>query len=221
MRKFSKPLILCLFLCATGYAGNVQLLPPDQPSGYIARLLLNETPFPSENGWISEKNSKAAMLSILCVVDARVRHIPVGYKQEQVAAIRTDNAIDVITAGGEKGQCDGFYKDTQGQPVMVPRIGERIAYLEKLANKGTPGRFARLFSYAQGIASAYVRGGLQEADRFAAIHQIGSIYVTGRAYSWMTGQDYYHPGGNFVKIPNDMQGLLGGNRFFTLKKLEK
>ena len=47
---------------------------------------------------------------------------------------------------------------------------------------------------------------------------VNQIAVTGRAYSWMTGQDYYNPGGNFVRIPDAQQGLLGGNRFFTLRK---
>ena len=56
------------------------------------------------------------------------------------------------------------------------------------------------------------------ADRFAGLTVVNQVGVTGRAYSWMTGQDYYSPGGNFVKIPDSQQGLLGGNRFFTLRK---
>ena len=56
------------------------------------------------------------------------------------------------------------------------------------------------------------------ADRFAGLTVVNQVAVTGRAYSWMTGMDYYNPGGNFVRIPDDHQGLLGGNRFFTLRK---
>jgi len=44
------------------------------------------------------------------------------------------------------------------------------------------------------------------------------VPVTGRAYSWMTDVDSYHPGGNFVSIPSTDDGSLGGNRFFTLRK---
>jgi hypothetical protein len=44
--------------------------------------------------------------------------------------------------------------------------------------------------------------------------------VTGRAYSWMTDRGCYNPGGNFVRIPDAEQGSLGGNRFFTLRKLQ-
>jgi hypothetical protein len=100
---------------------------------------------------------------------------------------------------------------------MVARIPKRIAYLTKVANTGKPGRFARLMNYAQELTSAYFRGGLKEADLFAGIKRVGNTPVTGRAYSWMTDRSFYHPGGDFVKIPNSDNGSLGGNRFSTLK----
>jgi hypothetical protein len=28
----------------------------------------------------------------------------------------------------------------------------------------------------------------------------------------------FNPGGNFLRIPDEQQGALGGNRFFTLRK---
>ena len=74
-----------------------------------------------------------------------------------------------------------------------------------------------MINYAQDLSSAYSRGGIAEADRFAGLSQVGNTRVTGRAYSWMQDRDYYHPGGDFVKIPNSHGGSLGGNRFSTLK----
>jgi len=34
----------------------------------------------------------------------------------------------------------------------------------------------------------------------------------------MSDKDSYHPGGDFVRIPDDLCGRLGGNRFYTLEK---
>jgi len=204
-----------------GWAGTqvAVLDPPDTVPGYVARLLINEVPFPGEHRYVSEQDSQAAMLAILWVVHSRIHHIPPGYSQEQVAAIRSQDILDVITAGGEKGQCDGFYRDSQGRPRTVPRVEKRIQYLLGLANRGgQPGRFARLLNYAQGLAAAYVREGIRGADRYASLYRIGRTEVTGRAYSWMSDQDYYQPGGSFVKIPDENQGSLGGNRFFSLKR---
>jgi hypothetical protein len=196
------------------------LLPADTVPGYIALLLINETPFPGESSWVSEVNTKAGMLAILWVVHSRLKHIPSGYRQEHIASEPCADAIAVITAGGEKGQCDGFYRDASGKFVAVPRVHERINYLVECASKGAPGRFARLLTFARDLAKAYVDGGIEGADRFAELHQIGGTPVTGRAYSWMTDRDGYNPGGNFVRIPDADEGSLGGNRFFTLRKLK-
>ena len=186
------------------------------PSGYLARLLINEAPFPGERGFVSEEDTKATMLSILWVLHARMNHVPPGYKQEEIAAIRSQNVIEVITA---KNQCEGFSKDASGKPVSAPRVEARIQNLLRIANGGDkPGRFANLLNFGQGLASAYLAGGIPGADRFAGLTVVNQVAVTGRAYSWMTGQDYYSPGGNFDKIPDSQQGLLGGNRFFTLRK---
>jgi len=203
---------------ATGpaWAQFAQLEPATTAAGYVARLLTNESPFPGERGFVSEDDTKATMLSILSVLDSRMNHIPAGYTQVQIASIRSRNIIDVITA---KNQCEGFSKDADGKPVSVPRVEARIQNLLKIANSGEkPGRFASLLNFVQGLASAYLAGGISDADRFAGLTVVDEVAVTGRAYSWMTGMDYYSPGGNFVKIPDAQQGLLGGNRFFTLKK---
>ncbi|MFH0878176.1 MAG: hypothetical protein V2A34_00545 [Lentisphaerota bacterium] len=190
-------------------------------AGFIARLLINESPFPGERGWLSEEDTKATMLSILWVLHCRIAYVPDGYEQVQVAAIQSQNIIDVITAGGEHGQCEGFYRDGAGRFVAVERVQARVNRLAGIAGQGTPGKFARLLQYGQGLASAYVKGGIDEADRFAGLKEIGRLKVTGRAYSWMSDKDYYNPGGLFVKIPDTAQGALGGNRFFTLKELSK
>ena len=70
----------------------------------------------------------------------------------------------------------------------------------------------------KGLARAYVKGGVEGADRYAGLKKVGTAHVTGRAYSWMTDRDYFKPGGNFVSIPDKDDGSLGGNRFFTLRK---
>lgn len=199
---------------------QVQLAPSDTVRGYIALLLINETPFPGEKSWVSEEDTKATMLSILWVLHNRLTNIPAGYTQQQVASQRCADIIAVITAGGEKGQCDGFHLDGAGRFVAVDRVHERVQYLLKCANRGEPGRFARLLTYAQGLADAYERGSMAGADRYAKLHLVGGTPVTGHAYSWMTDRDCYSPGGSFVRIPDADHGASGGNRFFTLRSRE-
>ncbi len=188
----------------------------DTKAGYLARLLINETPFPGERGYVSEEDTESAMREVLFVLHSRIKDIPAGYKQEEIAAVRTGDILDIVTA---RNQCEGFSRDAAGNRTMAPRVGERINYLMKIANSGkAPGRFARLINYAQSLATAYFATGPQGQDLFANLSVVGGVPVTGRAYSWMTGQDMYHPGGNFVRIPESQHGLLGGNRFFTLRK---
>ena len=208
--------ILCGAAGSAAAGEFVRLEPAAAPAGYLARLLINEAPFPGERGYVGEEDTKAAMLSVLWVLHARLNHIPAGYRQEEIAAIRSQNILEVITA---RNQCEGFYKDAAGRPVAVPRVEARVQNLLRIANGGgRPGRFANLLNFGQGLASAYLKGGIPGADRVAGLTVVNQVAVTGRAYSWMTGQDYYNPGGNFVKIPDAQQGLLGGNRFFTLRK---
>ena len=202
----------------TAGAANVSIPSPAKPEGYLALLLLNEIPFPGERGFRSEQDSKLAMLSILLVLDSRINHIPPRYSRSQLAATASDDLMDIITAGGIRGQVDGFYRNEQGKPVAVSRVHERIAYLSNIANKGTPGRFARILNFAGELSGDYIhrRSGL--SDRYAALKQVNRIKVTGRAYSWMTDHHSFHPGGTFVAIPNKDQGSRGGNRFFTLEE---
>jgi hypothetical protein len=195
--------------------------PADTPGGYLARLLINEVPFPGEGAYESELNSKAAMLQILWVLDSRIRHIPKGYTQRQVAGVSSDDIIDVITGDGGRRQCEGFYLNEQGRYVTADRVEERINNLLEIANTGKPGRFATLINYAQGLARAYFKDGIQGADCYAGIKKVKTLPVTGRAYSWMTDADSYHPGGNYITIPDAQDGSLAGNRFFTLRKNPK
>jgi hypothetical protein len=200
----------------------VVLDPPDTRAGYLASLLINESPFPGERGYLSEANTQSTMLAILWVLHSRLRIIPQRYSQAQVAGVRSDDLIDVITGGGGRRQCEGFYRDDSGRFVSDPRVQERIRYLVSLANSGSkPGRFAALLNYAQGLTRAYFKEGIAGADRYAGLKRIGPVLVTGHAYSWMTDVDDYHPGGNFVAIPDSNDGALGGNRFFTLRKEPK
>ena len=220
MRAKTLWMAVCVVMSAfaAGLAAPARHDAPSTVSGYVALLLVNETPFPGERGWVSEQDTKAGMLAILWVLESRLKHVPAGYRQEHIASERCDDVIDVITAGGEKGQCDGFYRDAAGRFVTVDRVRERVEYLERCASKGEPGRFARLLDYAAGLARAYVEGGIAEADRFAGLRDVAGIAVTGRAYSWMTDRNNYAPGGSFVRIPDGQQGSLGGNRFFTLRR---
>ena len=66
---------------------SVELDDPSTPAGYVALLLINEAPFPGERGYVSEDDSKAAMLSVLWVLHCRVAAIPPGYTQREVAAV--------------------------------------------------------------------------------------------------------------------------------------
>jgi hypothetical protein len=222
LASVGRVLFLVLVPTLFGAPAPRDLVPPaaDTVSGYIALLLINETPFPGERAWVSEEDTKAAMLAILWVVHSRLKIIPPGYRQEHIAAERCDDVIDVITAGGEKGQCDGFYRDGSGRMLAVRRVHERVDSLFKLASSGKPGRFSRLLQYGEDLADAYVKGGLAGADCFARLSRVNGVAVTGHAYAWMTDRAGYHPGGNFVKITDDADGSLGGNRFFTLKKLK-
>ncbi|MFA7232088.1 MAG: hypothetical protein WC071_12525 [Victivallaceae bacterium] len=188
----------------------------DFVAGYLARLLINEVPFPGESSYKSVEDSKIAMTQILWVINCRRQLIPAGYRQKQVANVKSNDILDIITAGG---QCDGFFRDEQGRAAVAPRVEKRFKYLQLIARQGgKPGKFTTLLNYGKGLAAAYVEGGIEQADRFAGLSIIKTTLVTGHAYAWMTDKDYYSPGGNFVFIPDSLSGSLGGNRFYTLKK---
>jgi hypothetical protein len=199
-------------------AANVELDPPSTPAGYVSLLLINETPFPGERGYRSEEDSKSAMLAVLWVLHCRASAIPAGYTQKQVADVNTRSVIDVMTAGGIKGQVDGFYKDSTGQFVAVPRVHQRINYLVSIANQGQPGKVARLLVHGRNLGRLYFQNGPGGQDIFAELRRVGPVYVTGHSYAWMTDVRGFDPGGAFVRIPDTDQGSLGGNRFYTLEK---
>ena len=220
LRRWLAALSTCLLAALTSTA-TVTLAPATSERGYVARLLINETPFPGERGWESEADSKDAMRQILLVLDARLNHIPERYTQKQIATVQTSDMITLMTAGGERGQIDGFFLDASVRPATVPRVQTRIDYLLGIAGKGKPGTFARLLNHAQALSDAYFAQHLAEPDIFVSLGYVASTPVTGRAYSWMTDVGQFHPGGRYVKIPDNDQGSLGGNRFFTLKDLTK
>jgi hypothetical protein len=199
-------------------AANVELDPPSTPPGYVALLLINEIPFPGERGYVSEEDSKVAMQSVLWVLHYRASVAPPGYTQKQIAAIETRNVVEVMTAGGIKGQVDGFYKDPEERPVAVPRVHDRVAYLLGMANRGEPGKMARLLIYARDLARQYFKAGPTGKDLFVDLGRVGPKPVTGRCYAWMTNAKGCDPGGSFVPIPDADRGALGGNRFYTLEK---
>ena len=213
-------LVLMLLIGATN-AANVVLPPATTSEGYVCRLLINEVPFPGEKGYRSEADTMTAMNSLLHVLDSRLRHIPSPYSQQNVAAVSTRNIMDIITAGGARGQFDGFFRDAVGCPAMAPRVTERIQNLASIASQGQPGRFSRLLNHAVTIATNYTQGRFAEPNVHADLQRIGALSVTGRAFSWMTDEMRFRPGGNFVRIPDQDNGALGGNRFFTLRKQPK
>lgn len=198
-------------------AQNVILAPEDTPNGYLARLLINEVPFPGERSWVSEEESADAQRAILWVLRNRLYNIPRGYTQQQVAAATTDDVIDLLTAGGSKGQVDGFYRGPRGRPAMTDRVTERVDYLLMVANRGTPGRFARMLNRSQELADDFIN--TTPADPFADLREVDGVRVTGSAYGWMTDLQAFHPGGNFVRIHDEWRGGVGGNRFFTLRAI--
>jgi hypothetical protein len=199
----------------------VTLPPASTPEGYVCRLLINEVPFPGEKGYRSEEDTMTAMNQLLHVLDGRLKRVPNPYLQVQIAATKADDIVDVITAGGVKGQFDGFYRDPAGNPAMVDRVGARIDNLVKIAGQGQPGKFARLLNHAADISTRYVGGQFDVADRFDGVRSIEGIPATGGAYSWMADEMRFSPGGNFLRISDGQQGALGGNRFFTLRKEPK
>lgn len=217
MNRLSSVSALVLACALPLAAAEVTLAPASETAGYLARLLINESPFPGERGYVSEEDSKAAMRALLLVIDARCRKIPAGYTRSEIADTRSTNVIDIITAGGFRGQMDGFYRDARRAPALAPRVTARVNRLLRIAAEGEPGRFSQLLNYAQALASAYLEGVTPSPDRFAGITHIPPKKVTGHAYAWMSDQDCYHPGGDFVRIPDRLSGRLGGNRFFTLE----
>lgn len=207
----------CGVVCS---GANVSLPDAQTPQGYVARLLINEAPFPGERGYVSEADSMAAMEAILMTLHARSVDLPKPYTRMQVADTNSADILDIIAAGGVRGQVDGFYRDKSGRLAMVSRVHDRVKYLEGIAGQGKPGRFSRLLNHAISISNEYFAGELRITDRFGQLKHIGSVDVTGGSYAWMTNHPKYHPRGYFVKIPNSAQGALGGNRFFTLKRID-
>ncbi len=186
--------------------------------GFLARLLVNEVPFPGERAYRSEADTRRGMEAIINVLHARRRIVPSPYRQVEVAAVTSDDVFDIITAGGVRGQVDGFFRDRQGRLTTTARVEERWQLLQHIAARGGSGRFSALLAHAHHLARAYLESGATPPDRFRDLRVIDGIRVTGRAYSWMTDINNFHPGGSFVRIPDALGGSLGGNRFFTLRR---
>ena len=214
-------LLLVLSALPIQLVAAISLPSPRTEIGFSAHLLINEAPFPGERAYVSEADTMQAMDSILNVLVARLAYVPEPYRQRDVAAVTTDNIFDIITAGGVRGQVDGFYRDSNGHLMVVSRVTERTDNLVRIANTGQPGRFARLLNHAVSVSSDFVRRSSVPYDPYSRLAVVDGIRVTGRAYSWMTDQSFYHPGGNFVRISDANQGAHGGNRFFTLRSNPK
>ena len=187
----------------------------------MARLIINEAAFPGERGFLSEADTKACLEQLVLVLERRLRDIPPPYTQRQIAMVTTDDIIDIITAGGVRGQFDGFYRDANGNPAAVPRVEERINNLLRIANQGEPGRFARLLTHANALSAAHVAAMLEITDRHASVTTVHGIPATGGSFAWMMDEVRFHPGGNYLRIEDRQHGSLGGNRFFTLRKVPK
>jgi hypothetical protein len=211
--------LFAALLWTTTNLSAVTLNDPESREGYVTMLLINEVPFPGEGRYVSVADSKLAMLQILWVLHNRLNPPPRGYTQRQIAMVTTTDIIDIMAAGAVRGQVDGFYRAADGTPTTTPRVQERLAYLMRTANSGSPGKFADLISYAKHLGEAYFSSGPDGANLFAELRKIEEITVTGSAYSWMTDEAWFAPGGNYVCIPDAHRGGLGGNRFFTLRKL--
>jgi len=220
IRQYSSMVILIMLAGMSDAAtvSAVNLPPVSSTEGYVACLLINEVPFPGERGYRSEEDTLAAMNQLLMVLDRRLEKIPPRYTQVEIASVSADDIIDVVTAGGVKGQFDGFYRDSSGRPAMASRITERINNLIRIADKGQPGKFARLLNYAGQISSEYVHSKTDPTDLHSDVKIAQGATATGGAYSWMTDEVRFHPGGNFLRIDDSDHGSLGGNRFFTLRK---
>lgn len=206
-----------LLVVSWSHAANISLPTSSSEEGFLLRLLVNEVPFPGERAWRSEADSRRGMEAILNVLHARRRIVPAGYRQSELAVVTSDNLFDIITAGGERGQVDGFYRDGHGRLAITPRVEERLRRLEQIANQGSPGRFAALLSHARQLTTAYLMSATTPPEPFQALRSVDGVRVTGHAYSWMTDTGNHHPGGSFVRIPDAQNGAPGGNRFFTLR----
>ena len=212
---------MLLVFAADAQAKPATVPPLNTPSGYVATLLINEVPFPGEAPYISEKNSKLAMSEILSVLLNRLQHVPHPYTQRELAGVRTRDLLDIISVGGVGGQVEGFYQNKNGEYAVLPRVSRRIEHLVTIANQGTPGTFARLLNHATALAENYFAKQSVVGDLYVNLQQVRKVPVTGRAYSWMTNIHHVTPGGNFIVIPSQQNGTLGGNRFFTLRKLSR
>jgi hypothetical protein len=215
MARLFQSLAVAGLLAARAFSGPVELEPATSKAGYVARLLINEVPFPGDPLYRNEQDSMRCMLEILWVLDNRIRQIPTGYTQERVANTRTRDIIGVITA---PGQVQDFYRDNGDRFAASSRVFARVDYLVRIANEGSPGRFARLLNHAQKLSNLYFEGRQEGEDLFAPLRRVGPYAVTGRAYAWMTSDLPYQPGGDFVAIPRDEGGAPGGNHFYTLRK---
>jgi len=207
-----------LLITTSIIASEFASIPPaSSQEGYLTYLLINENPFPGEAGYVSVNETKQGMAQILWVINNRLNSIPKGYTEFQIANTNSKTVIGVISA---KDQCEGFFINGEGKPEMANRIKERVNYLLEIANSGgVPGNFSDLINYAVTISKNYIVNiDIFAPNLYSNIHKIGSIYVTGDGYSWMTDINHYSPGGDYVFIPNNLNGAVGGNRFFTLKK---
>jgi hypothetical protein len=202
-----------------GVSDALSLPPASCTTGFVARLLINEVAFPGERGFSDEADSRAAMAAILHVLDARLNHVPPGYRAEELRATRANDLAGIIVANDGSDQCTGFFRDETGRLRVEARVEERLDHLLGLARKAPePTRVTRLLAFAHGLAEAYLQGGIDGLNRYEKLSKIDGVAVTGRAYAWQSDRHPGNPGEGYVAIPDAEEGRLGGNRFYTLRQ---
>ena len=112
-----------------------------------------------------------------------------------------------MTAGGVKGQVDGFYRGPDGRPAAVSRVHDGrwlTCWASPIAVSRE--RWPAVVVRARTSAAPILAGRATGRDLFADLRKVGAQPVTGRGYAWMTDVRGCDPGGSFVRIPDDRPG---------------
>jgi hypothetical protein len=174
--------------------------------GALAHLLLSESLTPFSKDYDFDQVVRG-MKAIRAIVDNRLHHIPAKYPAKDLDADGAANARDIIG----KAKFQGFSL-SGGKLAMTAGVQNRIADTLKQANTGKPGKFHKHVQAALDVAKG------PPDDAFKGLKMVGTVAVTGRVYAMFQAAAGGGPGGDFVYIGEANGGLLGGNKFYTLKK---
>jgi len=192
---------------AAGQDGKPLALPDLQTDeGAIAHLLLSESLTPFSKDYDADQVVRG-MKAIRAILDNRLNHVPQKYAAKDVDADGAKTARDVIG----KGKFQGF-SQTGGKIAVSDGVRKRIDDILKQANTGKPGKFYKHVQAALEVAKS------PADDPFKDLKMVGTVAVTGRVYGMYQAAAGGDLGGDFVYIGKDAGGLLGGNKFYTLKK---